>query len=412
MRVMLKICCGLDVHKETVTACLRQEGPQGKAVMEVQTFCTTTAGLLELADWLASKECRHVAMESTGVYWKPVYNILEGVCEEVLLVNAQHIKNVPGRKTDVKDSEWIADLYAHGLIRGSFVPPQDIRDVRELTRYRKTLIQRRADECNRIQKLLEACNIKLASVATDVLGVSGWDMLEAIAAGETDATKLAEMARGRMRQKIPELKAALQGRVREVQRWLLGEQLEHVRQLDQTIGKLHEKIEELMRPFAPLIERLDEIPGVAVQTAQIIVAEIGTDMSRFPTAEHLASWAGMCPGNHQSAGKRQSGKTRKGCRWLRATLIEAGWAASRTKDTYLAAQHRNIARHRGKKRANVAVGHSILTIAYHLLSNPEHRFKDLGSNYFELRSRDRLVLNLVRRLNSLGVKVALEMTPA
>jgi transposase len=412
MQVLLTVCCGLDVHKETVTACLRKQGSRGKVAKETRTFRTTTAGLLELADWLTENGCQHVAMESTGVYWKPVYNILEGVCEQVLLVNAQHIKNVPGRKTDVKDADWISDLLAFGLLRGSFVPPQEIRDVRELTRYRKTLIQRRADECNRIQKLLEGCNIKLASVATDILGVSGWEMLEALAEGQTDPAKLADLAHGRLRRKIPQLTEALHGRVRETQRWLLREQLEHIRQLGQQIVKLNDKIEELMVPFAPLIEKLDKIPGVAPQTAQMILAEIGTDMSRFPSAQHLASWAGMCPGHHESAGKRQSGKTRKGSPWLRATLIEAGWAASHTKDTYLAAQHRNIARHRGKKRANLAVGHSILTIVYHLLSNPEAEYTDLGPNYFEQRSRDRLAQSLIRRLASLGVNVVVETSAA
>jgi transposase len=252
MRVVLKVCCGLDVHKRTVTACLLTWGAQGRAAKEVRTFETTTKGLWELADWLRSQDCQHVAMESTGVYWKPVHNILSGVCQEVLLVNAQHVKNVPGRKTDVKDAEWIAELLSYGLLRGSFVPPPEIRELRDLTRYRTTLIRQRADQCNRIQKLLEAGNIKLASVATDILGVSGWEMLTALAAGETDPRELAELARGRMRKKIPELTEALRGVLSDNQRWLLGQQLEHVAHLERMIGELDQRIEALAAPFSPL----------------------------------------------------------------------------------------------------------------------------------------------------------------
>jgi len=408
MRAVLKVGCGLDVHKRTVTACLLKTGARGKVTRETRTFQTTTVELLTLADWLTGNDCQHVAMESTGVYWKPVFNLLEGVCQEVLVVNAQHIKNVPGRKTDVKDAEWIADLLVHGLLSGSFVPPRPTRELRELTRYRKRLIQRRADECNRIQKLLEGGNIKLASVATDVLGTSGQAMLEALVEGETDATRMAELAKGRLRKKIPQLQQALTGVLSETQRWMLGEQLHQIRQLDQAIARLDGKIEALLRPFAKAIERLSEIPGVSRRVAEVLLAEIGTDMKRFPSARHLASWAGMCPGHRESAGKRQSGRTRQGNPWLRATLVEASWAASRTKETYLSAQYRNLARRRGTKRACMAVGHSILKIAYHLLADDETRYVDLGVHYLDLYQRDRLKHDLLRRLHSLGVKVTIE----
>lgn len=353
-----------------------------------------------------------MAMESTGVYWKPIFNILEDVCEEVILVNAQHIKNVPGRKTDVKDSEWIADLLVHGLLSASFIPPQAIRELRDLTRYRKKMIQQRGDQSNRIQKLLEGCNIKLASVASDVLGKSGWEMLTALVQGETNPEKLAELARGRMRKKIPQLIEALEGQISDTQRWLLREQMDHVAELDEKIARLDEKIRELTSPFEEVIERLCEIPGVSQRVSEVILAEIGVDMKRFPTAHHLASWAGMCPGHHESAGKRTSGRTRHGSPWLKTALVEAGWSASRTKETYLATQYRNISRRRGKKRACVAVGHSILTIAYHLISNPTDRFKDLGANHFVTPDRQLLAQKLVKRLDALGFKATVEWKAA
>ena len=408
MRVVLDVGCGLDVHKRTVTACLLKRGARGKVTRETRTFVTTTADLLTLADWLTENGCQHVAMESTGVYWKPVYNLLEGICQQVLVVNAAHIKNVPGRKTDVKDAEWIADLLVHGLLSGSFVPPRATRELRELTRYRKRLIQSRADESNRIQKLLEGGNIKLASVATDVLGASGRAMLEALVAGETDASQMAKLAKGRLRKKIPQLQQALCGLLSETQRWLLGEQLEQIHRLDQAIARLDAKIEVLLRPFAETIDRLQEIPGVSRRVAEVLLAEVGTNMKQFPSARHLASWAGMCPGQRESAGKRQSGRTRKGDPWLRATLVEAAWAASRTKQTYLGARYRNLARRRGTKRACMAVGHSILKIAYHLLEDPQVRYVDLGDHYLDLYQRDRLKHDLIRRLHSLGIKVTIE----
>jgi len=405
MRALLNVGCGLDVHKRSVTACLIQVGARGEATREVRTFETTTSDLLKLAEWLTQCGCQHVAMESTGVYWKPVFNVLESVCQQVLLVNAQHIKNVPGRKTDVKDSEWIADLLVHGLLSASFIPPKDIRELRELTRYRKKLIQQRASQANRIQKLLEVCNIKLASVASDVLGVSGRNILQALIEGETDAAKMAELAQGRMRKKIPQLTEALRGVMSPTQRWLLNEQLDHIVELDARIGHLDEKIEELTLPFAPLIQKLCEIPGVGRRIAEVVLAEIGTNMKQFPTSAHLASWSGMCPGHHESAGKRQSGKTRKGSPWLRAALVEAGWAASHTKDTYLSAQAKNIARRRGQKRACIAVGHSILTIIYELLSHPDQTYRELTAEAYCLTDRNRLKFDLLRRLRALGVEV-------
>lgn len=412
MRIVNKVCCGLDVHKRTVTACLLNWGARGQAVKEMRTFQTTTPQLLELADWLTSHGCQLVAMESTGVYWKPVYNILEGVCREVLLVNAQHVKNVPGRKTDVKDAEWIAELLSYGLLRGSFIPPQEIRELRDLTRYRTTLIRQRADQCNRIQKLLEDCNIKLASVATDILGISGREMLASLAAGETDPRRLAELARGRMRNKIPELTEALQGVVRPTQRWLLSQQLEHVAHLDRMIAELNEQIEKLATPFFPLIEKLSRIPGVSRHLAEVIIAEIGVDMKQFPSAEHLASWASICPGNRESGGKRRSGRTRPGNPWLKAALAEAGWAASHTRNTYLSARYRNLARRRGRKRAILAVGHTILKISYHLLATPDAQYTDLGADFYETRSKDQLAASLVRRLQKLGYQVQIDSTAA
>lgn len=408
MRIVINLCCGLDVHKRTVTACLLKWGARGHAVKEVRTFETTTSQLLELADWLAGQHCQHVAMESTGVYWKPVYNILAGVCQEVLLVNAQHIKAVPGRKTDVKDAEWIAELLSYGLLRGSFIPPQEIRELRDLTRYRTTLIRQRADESNRIQKLLEDCNIKLASVATDILGVSGWDMLSAIVAGETDPARLAEMARGRMRSKIPQLVEALRGVIRPNQRWLLGQQLEHVRHLQRMINELDQQIDQLISPFLPQVRKLCEIPGISRQLAEVLIAEIGVDMKQFPTAGHLASWASICPGQRETGGKRLSGRTRRGNPWLKSALAEAGWAASHSRKTYLGARYHNIARRRGRKRAVLAVGHTILKIAHHLLSHPELSYTDLGADYYETRSKERLTQQLVGRLQRLGYLVTLD----
>lgn len=413
MNVVLEVCCGLDVHKKSVTACLLHGGASGPVVKQQRTFGTTTAELRELAAWLQQAGCRHAAMESTGVYWRPVFNLLERTCQQVLLVNAQHVKHVPGRKTDMKDAEWIATLLRHGLLQGSFIPPVEIRELRQLTRYRSTVIGERADECNRLQKLLETGNIKLASVASDVLGKSGWQMLAALARGEDDPEKLADLARGRLRSKIPQLQAALEGCLSEPQRWLLARHLEQIAHLDQMILDLDQKIGELCRPFEKALALLDQLPGVNRRIAEIIVAEIGLDMSRFPTSAHLASWAGVCPGNHESAGKRKTGKTRKGSSWLRAALVQAGWAAAHgTKNkSYLTAQYHRIARRRGKKRACVAVGHSLLVRAYALLSTGVN-YIDLGFDYFEREHHADLPQQLVNRLQRLGYNVTITKRPA
>jgi transposase len=408
MDVVYPCCAGLDVHKQTVVACVRRLRDSGKVHKEVRTFGTMTADLLALSDWLIREGVTHVAMESTGVYWRPIWNILEGSFQ-MLLVNARPIKQVPGRKTDVKDSEWIAELLQHGLLRGSFVPPAPQRQLRELTRQRAQLMHQKATVANRIQKVLEDANIKLASVATDVLGMSGRDMLEAIVAGKLDAAKLAELARGKLRAKIPALQGALHGRVTEHHRFLLRLLRDQVTQLAAWIGRVSERIAAtLPAPMAQAIPRLVAVPGIGARAAENILAEIGTQMEQFPTAGHLSSWVGMSPGNNESAGKRKSGHTTKGNQWLRATLVQVAWAASHTKDTYLAAQYRRLAGRRGKKRALVAVGHSILVILYYLLKRPEATFHELGPLYLEQLDGKHLTRHLVRRLERLGHKVILE----
>jgi len=406
MQVLYERCCGLDVHKATVAACVVAPGPGGVPRKEVRTFGTMTADLLALGDWLAANGVTHVAMESTGVYWKPIWNLLEERFT-LLLVNAAHVKAVPGRKTDVHDCEWLADLLRHGLLKASFVPDRPQRELRELTRYRTALIRERASEVNRLQKTLEGANIKLAGVATDVLGMSARRMLAALVAGEADAAVLAEMAQGRLRDKIPQLERALAGRFGAHQRFLVAEQLAHVDFLDERIARLDAEIGERTRPFADVLERLDTIPGVGRRTAEILVAEIGVDMARFPTAAHLASWAGMCPGNNESAGKRRSGRTRRGNPWLRAALVEAAHAAGRAKKTYLGALSHRLAARRGKKKATVAVGHAILVVAYHLIDG-DTPYRDLGPAHFDERDRATVGRRLVRRLQTLGYKVTLE----
>jgi transposase len=411
--VVLTICCGVDVHKKTLTACLLKTGASGEAIKQIRVFHTVTTQLEELARWLAEESCQHIAIESTGVYWKPVHNILEKAGLQVILVNAHHVKNVPGRKTDVKDAEWLATLLRVGLLRSSFVPPKEIRELRELTRYRTQVIRQRADECNRIQKLLENCNIKLASVASNVLGASGRDMLKALSEGVDSPAALANLARGRLRDKIPQLEEALRGVMSDSQRWLLREQLHRVSDLDEAIGRLDGKIAELCLPFAGVLALLDQIPGVNQRVAQIIVAEIGLDMSRFKSSAQLASWAGMCPGNRESAGKQKSGKVRKGNRWLRQALVEAAWASSHSKGTSLSSTYQRIKGHRGGKRACLAVGHRILRMAYALLSKPRP-YGEEGADYYSVPDKERLKDKLVRRLQKLGyaVTVAVEGTAA
>ncbi|MDO8691440.1 MAG: IS110 family transposase [Dehalococcoidia bacterium] len=411
MQVVHPRCCGLDVHKKTVVACLMVQGADGSVTKETNTFGTMTQNLLALSDWLLAAGCTHVAMESTGSYWKPVWNILEGKFE-LVLVNAQHIKAVPGRKTDVKDCEWIAELLRHGLLRGSFVPDREQRELREVTRYRTSLIQERSAEVNRVQKTLEGGNIKLASVATDLMGRSGREILGALVAGTMDAQAMADLARGKLRQKLPQLMEALGGQMGDHQRFMLTQQLGHIDDLDETIALLDAEIEERMRPFAKLIERLDAIPGVGRRIAQVIIAEIGTDLSRFPTGAHVASWSGMCPGNNESAGKRHSGKTRKGNSALRVALIQAAKAAGHTRNSYLSAQYHRLAARRGANKAAVAVGHTILLIVHNLITNEDSFYKDLGVHYFDERDRERVQRRLVHRLEALGYTVSLEQVAA
>jgi transposase len=406
MQVLYERCCGLDVHKRIVVACVLVGPPGGSVAQEVRTFETMTGDLLELSDWLLSWGVTHVALESTGVYWKPIWNLLEDTFT-LLLVNAQHIKAVPGRKTDVKDAEWLAELLRHGLVKGSFVPDRTQRELRELVRYRTSLVRERATVVNRIQKTLEGANIKLASVATDLLGKSGRQILEALTLGATDATELAQLAKGRLREKIPLLERALAGRFGAHQRFLLAEQLALIDALEASIERVSAAIAEQVRPFEETIERLQTIPGVGRRVAEILVTEVGVDLGRFPTAGHLASWAGLCPGHHESAGKRSSGRTRRGNLTLRTALLEAAQAAGHTKATYLSAQFHRLAARRGRKKAAVAVAHSILVIAYHLLSRGT-TYQDLGVNYFDERDRQAVERRAVRRLEALGFKVTLE----
>jgi transposase len=406
MEAIYERCCGLDVHKQTVVACVIVPGPRGRPRKETRTFGTMTPDVLRLAEWLTEHGVTHVALESTGVYWQPIWNLLEGSFT-LLLVNARHVKAVPGRKTDVRDCEWLAELLRHGLLKPSFVPERPQRELRELTRYRTSLIRERSAEANRLQKTLEGANIKLASVASDVLGVSGREMLTALVGGTTDPALLADLARGRLREKLPHLERALSGHFGAHQRFLVAQQLAHLDYLDEAIARLDGEIAERLRPFEDQLARLDTIPGVGRRTAEILLAEIGVDMGRFPTAAHLASWAGMCPGNNESAGKRKTGKTRKGNAWLRAALVEAAHAASRTKETYLAAQYRRLTARRGRKKALVAVGHSILVSAYHLLKGTA-TYRELGPHYFDERDRQAVERRLVQRLESLGYKVTLD----
>jgi transposase len=405
MDTMYRCCAGLDVHKETVAACVRRVDSAARISKEVRTFGTTTAQLLALLDWLKAQGVEAAAMESTGVFWKPIWNILEGSIH-LILVNARHIKNVPGRKTDVKDCDWIAQLLQHGLLRASFVPPRPQRELRDLTRHRSQLVAERSRAASRVQKILEDANIKLASVATDTLGVSGRAMIRALIAGQDDPKQLAELARRRLREKLPQLTEALRGHVTEHHRFMLEQLMDHLEYLDRQIARFDERIERLMVPFQQAVQRLVTIPGVGPRTAQNVLAEIGTDMSRFLTDQHLASWAAMCPGNRESAGKRQSGRTRHGNRWLRTALVQAAWAASHTKKTYLSSQYRRLAGRRGKKRAIVAVGHTMLVMMYHMLKNGVD-YQELGSDYLDKLRCHHLTHYLVKRLQSLGHEVTL-----
>lgn len=403
MEVLYPRCCGIDVHKASLVACVRvQEGRRKETA--VQSFGTTTAEILRLSAWLSEHACTHVAMESTGVYWQPVFNVLEERFG-VVLANAHHIKAVPGRKTDVKDCEWLAELLAHGLIRASFIPPAEIRELRDLTRHRKSLIRDRVRTVNRLHKILETANVKLASVVSDVLGVSGRAMLDALAAGDTDPTQLAALARGSLKPKVQQLAEALRGRFSPHHRFLLTQILAQVDELAARIAAYDTRIADLAQAFAPHLDRLQTIVGVGRRSAEVILSEIGTDMSRFATAAHLASWARLCPGTHESAGKRRSAGTGTGNNWLRTTLLESAWAASHSKRSYLGAQFCRISKRRGPKRAAIAVAHSILVIAYHILKNGV-AFQDLGPDYFDRMNTRKLQRYHLRRLADLGCDVS------
>ena len=438
MRQVYKRCAGLDVHKKTVVACRVQINEQGEWHQEVRTFGTMTCELLQLVDWLLAGEVTHVAMESTGEYWKPVHNLLEGSVE-VLLVNAQHVKHVPGRKTDVQDAEWLAELLVHGLLKASFIPVKPQRDLRDLTRYRVTLVQERARIINRVQKVLENANIKLASVATDVLGVSGRCMLEAIAAGTTDGATMAELAKGRLRNKLPLLQKALTGVVDDHHRFLIAQHLLHIDFLDEQIETASEQIVQQMQvmpalpPQSPMLattaasdedsvidaetltpltwqeaaDILDTAPGVDQKAGRQVLAEIGIDMRQFPSADHLSAWGGLAPGNRQSGGKRFYARLSDGNRHLRTVMVQCAWSAVRTKDSYSSALYHRLAARRGKKRAIIAVAHSMLVSFYHMLSRRQP-YQDLGADYFDKRSKGTKVDWLLNQLNKLGYSARLE----
>jgi len=406
MELIYACCCGLDVHKRSIQACMRRLGPDGRIHQETRSFGTMTRDILEMADWLAAEGVTHVVMESTGVYWKPIYNLLEGRFT-VLLVNAKHVKHVPGRKTDVKDCQWLAQLLQCGLLKGSFIPSRPQRDLRELTRHRTQLVAEKTRAANRIQKILEDANIKLASVASDILGASGRDMLRALIAGEQAPEKLADLARRQLRSKIAQLRLALQGQVTEHHRFVLGELLDHLEYLEGQIERFTRRIEEVSRPFASAIDLVTQVTGFEQRAAQNVVAEIGATMEPFPSEHHLASWSGVCPGSNESGGKRKSGKTTKGNRWLRTALVQSAWAATRKKDSYFQAQYRRLAARRGKKRAILAVAHSLLTVIYHMLKNGS-TYQELGGDYFDKLNKNRLLPYFVRRIKDLGFQVTLE----
>lgn len=399
MEVVYKNCCGLDVHKKSIVACIMTGRKK-----EIRTFGTMTEELLELVDWIKETKCECVAMESTGVYWKPIYNLLE--LEEIksLVVNAHHIKNVPGRKTDVKDAEWIAKLLKHGLINGSFIPSREQRELRELLRYRRSLIRERTAEVARLQKVLEGANIKLASVASNVLGVSGRAMLEGIINGIESTEQLALLAKGTLRKKIPELQKALNGLVKEHQKMILASQLKHIDFLNEHIDTINEEIDKRLKDKNEYIEILDSIPGIGKRAAEVILAEIGVDMDKFSSAAKISSWAGLTPGCFESAGKRKSAKTRKGNEHLRSTLVEAARSLQNSKDSYLSAQYRRIKARRGANRAAVAVAHSLLVIIYHVIKNKKP-YEELGADYLDKIKETNKVDRAKKLLENLGYDI-------
>jgi len=410
METIYPRCCGLDVHSQSLQACVRNLDARGRVREEGRSFGTMTRDLLALRDWLEQERVTHVAMESTGVFWKPVFNILESGFT-VLLVNARDVKHVPGRKTDVKDAQWLAQLLQCGLLKASFVPPAPQRDLRDLTRHRAQLVGEHTRVANRVHKTLEDANVQLGDVASDILGVSGRAILHALADGQTDPRRLAELARGQLRQKIPQLCLALEGHLRDHHRFLLQRLLDHLKYLEDEIERFDQRVEESMGPFEEARQRVAALPGFGDRTAQNVLAEIGVNMGQFPSAAHLASWAGICSGNHESAGKRKGGKTRKGSRWLRQTLVQAAWAASRKKDSYFRAQYRRLVGRRGKKRALVAVAHSLLVVIYHVLKT-RRPYADLGADYFDRLDAKRLTRYHVKRLEALGYQVALAQAEA
>jgi transposase len=405
METIVERCCGLDVHQAKVVACLLVGGPHERARKEVRTFGATTQDLLELRDWLTSEACTHVGMESTGVYWKPIFSVLEDSFE-LIVGNAHHIRNVPGRKTDVKDSEWIADLLRHGLIARSFVPPKPIRELRDLMRYRRKLVENRTAERNRLLKLLETANIKLASVISDVFGASGMAMLQALLDGESTPAQMAQLAKKRMRQKIPQIELALNGMLQEHHRFILQMQLERLRQIDAHVEKLEARIDDKLRPYHEERKLLMQIPGVDRIVAGILIAELGTDMTVFHSARHVAAWTGICPGNNESAGKRKSTNIRKGNVYLKTALVEAATSASRTRGTYFKDKFFRLKARRGYKRAAIAIAHKILLAAYHMLASGTD-YRERGETYLDQLDKSRVASNLVRRLERLGYQVQL-----
>jgi transposase len=407
MELVVQRCAGVDVGKDEVVACVRTPGEGGERRKETSTFATFTSQLEAMADWFTATGVTKVVMEATGSYWKPVWYVLEDRGFDLLLVNARHVKVLPGRKSDVADAEWLAELLEHGLLRSSFVPPPAIRELRDLTRYRKRLIQAHTSECQRIQKTLEDAGIKLGSVASDVLGVSGRAMLRALIGGERDPETLARLSKGKLRAKIPALQQALRGRFRDHHALLIGMSLDHAEYLEGRIAALDAQVDRVITPFGEARDRLDTITGVGKRAAECIIAEIGADMTVFPTAGHLASWAGMCPGNNITGGKRRSAKIRKGSPWLGEILTECAWATAHTRGTYLGAQFWRLARRIGKKKAAIAVGHSILVVCWHLLSH-NRNYSDLGDDWFTRRTdTDRHRDHLIRQLQALGYGVSL-----
>jgi transposase len=406
MDQLIERVAGLDVHKASVVATVRTPGPDGRRISRTETFGTMTADLIALRDWLHAHGVTHVALESTGVYWKPIYYVLEDGFQ-LLLINMVELKHVPGRKTDVKDSEWLAQLLECGLLKASFVPPPAIRELRDITRYQLQQVRDRAREVNRLGQVLQDAGIKLTSVATDVMGASGRAMLEALLAGTTDPTVLADLARGRLRKKLPELRRALQGRFRRHHGFLVEQILAKIDFLDETLERLTTELEARLAPFAPMLANLDTIPGVDRSTAVSILAETGGDMTRFPSAGHLCSWAAMCPGHDESAGKRRSGKTRKANRYLRAALIQGALGATRAKDTALRARYYRVKRHRGHKKAVVALGHQMLEIAFYIMRDGV-TYTELGADYFDRRHADRATRRHVRQLEALGYRVTID----